>query len=93
MALVLTCCPPGPEAREKRQASSDSGTENESRTRICSGMRPIIPARPGSCRLVFRAPGAAACGGGPAPLREDAAEDGGRAAGDTATRRHGDTAV
>ncbi|GGQ13076.1 hypothetical protein GCM10010187_31770 [Actinomadura coerulea] len=47
MALVLTCCPPGPEEREKRQLSSDSGMETEPRTWIWAGMAPLSQGRLG----------------------------------------------
>ncbi|GGT74063.1 hypothetical protein GCM10010177_34960 [Actinomadura citrea] len=47
MALVLTCCPPGPEEREKRQPSSDSGMETEPRTWIWAGMPPLSQGRIG----------------------------------------------
>lgn len=32
-SLVLTCCPPGPDDREKRHMSSASGRETEPRMR------------------------------------------------------------
>src|SRR5690606_18424613 len=44
VALVLTCCPPGPEEREKRQRSSDSGIETEPLT--CTPLSGASPGMP-----------------------------------------------
>ncbi len=59
MALVLTCCPPGPEEREKRQLSSDSGMETEPRTWIVAGMVPLSQMR--SDLVAWITPGSRDC--------------------------------